>query len=69
MFKQLSEKQLSINELNESVEQMHDKTKDGGSPKKNYEIEPSVDILKSVYIKNTCFKIYNNDLMEEEMMP
>ena len=44
-------------------QRLNDKTWDG-SPNRNKEkeIEPSVDILKEVYIKNTCFKIYNNAL-------
>jgi hypothetical protein len=33
------------------------------------EPEWNVNYLKSVYIRNTCFKISNNEIFEEEMLP
>ena len=33
------------------------------------ELDFSIDAMKSVYIRNTCFKIENNKLIETELEP
>ena len=33
------------------------------------ELEFSIETMKSVYIRNTCFKIENNKLIETELEP
>lgn len=40
-----------------------------GEGNEEQELEFSIETMKSVYIRNTCFKIENKKLIEEELEP